>query len=539
MEFDIWKLLAGLVLFLLAMSIIEESIRAIAGNRMKAFISRNTESPLRGLLSGTLSTALLQSSSLVSLLVLAFIGARLIPLRNALLIIFGANLGTTATGWIVTVIGFKLDLDVISLPMIGIGGLVWVASGHRGLGRYGKFALGIGLLLFALQFMKTAVTDAQSIVSPELFAGLAAWQFALFGVGFSAIVQSSSAVMVLTLSALHAGLIDLPGAAALMIGADLGTTTTVVLGALGGSASKKRVAAGHVIFNVVTDSLAFMLLIPLVALVASIQDPLLALVAFHSLFNVLGVALCTPFVQPLANFLERRFLQTDVVLSKFLDPSMQALVEVATTALRRETKRLAELVFEQNRDLFKVVDGKVKDKEVYNKTYTATKQLEAEILEFSLDLEFNDANGGEKASVERLLTAARSLLLSSKLCKDNINDLNDMAEYLPALFTSIVEIQEAFYARFAEVTEDYFALHPEQFDPFISMARDGHDHIHELIYDAIRRDQLPADKVSTALNLNREFYNSNTALLAGLAILTGTAGQTPETAERSHVVAPV
>ena len=123
MPVNVWKPLAGLMLFLLAISLIEEAIRSLADRCVKSVIGRSTQTSLRGVFAGTLATAALQSSSLVGLLVLAFVGAGRMPLKNALLIIFGANLGTTFTGWIVALIGFKFDFESASLSLIAMGGL--------------------------------------------------------------------------------------------------------------------------------------------------------------------------------------------------------------------------------------------------------------------------------------------------------------------------------------------------------------------------------------------------------------------------------
>ena len=213
--FDYWEFLAGLMLFLLAMSLVEAAIGAFAGRRFKGMIARSTGSPLRGIVSGTAATAVLQSSSMVSLMMLAFVGARVIRLRDALLVVFGANLGTTATGWIVATIGFKLDLAALALPLIALGGLVSTLVPKREAAHYGRLVLGIGLLLLALQFMKGAVEGAAELVDPQMLAEFSGWQYLLFGTVFSALVQSSSATMVITLSLLNGGVIDLPSAAAL------------------------------------------------------------------------------------------------------------------------------------------------------------------------------------------------------------------------------------------------------------------------------------------------------------------------------------
>ena len=341
-EFDLWRPLAGLMLFLLSMTLIERAIKALVGNKIKTVIASNTQSPVRGLMTGTIATALLQSSSLVGLLVLAFVGARVIALKQALLIIFGANLGTTATGWLVALLGFKLDLDVISLPLIAIGGLFHTVATGR-LKQFGELGMGLGLLLLALGFMKSAFGDMDAVIEPGQLAGFALWQYALFGVAASALMQSSSAVMVLTLSAINSGVIDLPSGAALMIGADLGTTTTVLFGAIGGSANKKRVATGHVVFNVVTDLIAFVLIVPLLAIAATLVDPLLSLVAFHTLFNVVGLVLWTPLVGHLANWLQGLFNVESTYINKFLDPSAANVPESAVAAIEQEVSHLAQL----------------------------------------------------------------------------------------------------------------------------------------------------------------------------------------------------
>ena len=190
MELDLWQPLAGLGLFLYAMRVIEDALQTVSGPSFRRFLRRNTNNPLQGVLSGAVATAVLQSSSLVGLLMLALVGAGVIEMRNALSVIFGANLGTTATGWIVATIGFKLDLAALSLPMIGIGGLVTVADARR---QAGRIVLGIGLLLLGLDLMKNGLGGLAAAFDVDQLGGYSALQYLLFGVVFSALVQSSSA----------------------------------------------------------------------------------------------------------------------------------------------------------------------------------------------------------------------------------------------------------------------------------------------------------------------------------------------------------
>ncbi|HMB72921.1 MAG TPA: Na/Pi symporter, partial [Gammaproteobacteria bacterium] len=347
---DWWQPLAGLGLFLFAMRQIEAAIEQASGRSVRVFLRRNTDNPLQGVLTGTAVTAILQSSSLVGLMMLALVGAGVIRMRNALAVVFGANLGTTFTGWIVATIGFKLDLDALALPLVGIGGLAYVLTSKQVSHQAARFVLSLGLLLMGLAFMKGAVDDIGAFVDLESLADFSPMQFLLFGALISAIVQSSSATMAITLSALYGGVIDLPAAAAVAIGADLGTTSTVLLGAIRGSAPKKRVAAGHFLFNLVTDLLAFVLRMPLLAIVAlvGISDDLIALVAFHSLFNLIGLLLFLPVIRHVGDFLEGRFEDTDVTVSRHLVSAAASVPEPALEAVELETSHLLRRVIEQN-----------------------------------------------------------------------------------------------------------------------------------------------------------------------------------------------
>ena len=171
---------------------------------------------------------------------------------------------------------------------------------------------------------------------------------------FAAVVQSSSAAMMVTLAALHTGVIELPAAAAIAIGADLGTTTTVLIGAVKGGAGKKRVALAHVIFNVTTAVLAFGLLMPLLGVVSAvgIRDPLFSLVAFHSLFNFLGIVIFLPVMRPFANFLGRRFEVIAKDESLFVNETSATVTDAAIAAITEETSHIISRVIRQNMRAF-------------------------------------------------------------------------------------------------------------------------------------------------------------------------------------------
>ena len=325
---------------------LEQALRQLAGRRFKQFLRQHTAHPVKGVLAGALSTAALQSSSVVCLIVLAFVGSGVISLASAIGIVFGSNLGTTATGWIVATVGFKLDIEALALPLVALGGfgVVWLAKGTRR-AALSQLVIGLGLMLMGLGFMKSGADGATALFDPRALSAYPPVVFLLTGFLLTAIIQSSSATIMITLSALYAAVIPLSSAAAVAIGADLGTTVTVLLGALAGSAAKKRVAVALILFNVITDTIAFISLHHLLYVVGSIlgiSDPLFALVAFHSLFNLLGILLFLPAVGFLSRRLGQAFTSSTKALLRHIRPGDIAVPEVAIEHMNQENLRLID-----------------------------------------------------------------------------------------------------------------------------------------------------------------------------------------------------
>ena len=275
MPIDVWKFVAGLGLFLFGIQLVEISLKYLAGRHFKKLIRKHTENKFKSILAGTLSTMVLQSSSAVTLMLLALVGSGVLALSNALGIILGANLGTTFTGWVVSTFGFKVNIESAIFPVIATGALLHVfLSSRRLFSDWGKFILGIGLLFFGITLMKDSVISVKDEISFESFHTQSIYFYALGGFLFTAVIQSSSATMAITLTALNASLLSLSAAAALMVGADLGTTITTMLGSAGGTAEKKQVAAAHFIYNLVTCLLALLFLKLLFLMLAQIRTKL-------------------------------------------------------------------------------------------------------------------------------------------------------------------------------------------------------------------------------------------------------------------------
>jgi phosphate:Na+ symporter len=535
-DFQFWRMLAGIGLFLFAMAQLEAALRAVGRRSLSEFLRKRTGTPIQAVLSGTIATAILQSSSVVGLMVLAFMGAGLVSLKNALGIVFGSNLGTTFTGWIVATLGFKFEIIELALPLIGVGALLFVVA-KAPLSSFGRFILGLGFLLLGMQFMKESVASLGDAFDVARLGGLAPWQYLLFGCGFAALIRSSSATMMITLAALSAGTIDLPSAAAVAIGADLGTTTTVLLGAIQGAAGKKRVAFAHFLFNLVTDIIAFVARLPLLALVAAvgITDPLYALVAFHSLFNLIGIVLFLPLLSPFANFLDTLFTAGSATKARYLSGVSPTLSETALPAVSHETAHLVRRVIAQNMRVFSPpiplppgrapVPGEEEPPDPGDRSfedrYATTKQLEGEIIGFATQLQSQPLDEADSIRLTQLLSAIREAVHSSKLLKDIRHNLD---EFSNSVSDPVRRYLDHFRSVMTSFYDDLYRLRrsgQETIDvddlvEAIQEVRRRHDQMHSEIYASINDRQLRETEISSMLNVNRETLNSNLALLMAL-----------------------
>jgi phosphate:Na+ symporter len=334
--FDTWRFLAGVGIFIFAMYLMEESIRELSGRAFKAFLRRYTGTRLRALLTGTVSTAILQSSSAVTLMLLAFVGAGLMTMPNAIGVILGSNLGTTFTAWIVATLGFKVEIENIALPLLGIGGLGIIFLGKsEKYGNVSKLLLGFGFLFLGLEHMKGSIEEIAGQINMADYTNLGWPLYVGLGILLTALMQSSSATLAVVLTALYAQIISFDHAAVMVIGSNVGTTMTILLGASGGGRIKWRVALSHVTFNVTTGILALIALPLLLKAVDAVihvdQEPVLALALFHTFFNVLGVIIFLPFVGLLARLIMRWLPNVKQAVSKYVSHTTSEVVEPAIT----------------------------------------------------------------------------------------------------------------------------------------------------------------------------------------------------------------
>ena len=354
--------IGGLGLFLLGMWLMSDGLKMAAGNTLNHFLHHWTKTRLRGLGVGIFLTALIQSSSAVTVATIGFTNAGLLSLKRAIWIIFGSNIGTTATGWLVTLIGFNFKISAFALPMIGIGMVLKLVKNDARLGAFGQALVGFGILFLGIDVLKDTFSilgESISLSSAGHTELLDLLVFVGFGFLITVLMQSSSVTLAITLTALAGGIIDLFPAAALVIGSNLGTTTTAVFSSFGTNPVAKRVVSSHVIFNLITAFVALILLTPLLSFILFSQEFFnidqsytMTLALFHTVFNVLGVLLMWPISAHLIKWLSHRFKTKgeDEGKAKYLDKNTLALPSLALHALSRETKRLSAYALTMAKD---------------------------------------------------------------------------------------------------------------------------------------------------------------------------------------------
>ena len=530
----ILKLAAGVGLFLFAMYLVEDSLKNLSGRNFKLFLQRITKNNIGAVAGGTIITGILQSSSMVSLMVLAFVGAGVFTMKNAMAIILGANLGTTIASWLVATLGFKTNIEVIAYPAVCLGGFLIILLGNRKTIKYvSYFLLGFGLMFIGLSFMKTAMETQVQYFDFSQYASKPLLIFLIIGFLITLVVQSSSVTMALTLSALNAGAIGFPMAAAIVLGSETGTIIKIVLSAIGGNASKKRVALGNLLFNIFITAIAFVLLRPILLLITDIlkiKDPLIGLVTFSSLINLLAIVLFLPILDLFTKFLERFFKNTDGSTAAFIGHASIAEPQTALDLFRRETRYFIYNSMLFNLELFKIqthkLDQQINYKEINDKKnfdsktseekYEFLKQLQGELQAFYLKLRVK-LNNEQNSELNQLISAVRSSMHAVKSIKDIGSNITNLS-------SSSKEIKYQFFLHHKKETEELYL----KLNTFLSTEKKSSFEELNTLFDSIQKNYTTALNtfymevqitpiedidITTVINFNRELFTSNKAIL--------------------------
>lgn len=534
------KLCAGVGLFLFAMYLIEESLKNLSGRNFKIFLKKFSKNIIGAVAGGAIVTGILQSSSMVSFMVLAFVGAGVFAMKNALAIILGANLGTTIDSWLVATIGFKTNIEVIAYPAIFVGSWLLVLYGKRKLFKYLSFFLiGFGLLFIGLTLMKTAM---EMQVKTFDFAQYADMPLIVFlGIGFllTLVVQSSSVTMALTLTALHTGAITFPLAALIVLGSETGTTIKLVLSGIGGTASKKRVVLGNLLFNIFLTLFAFIFLKSILFLITDvlhIDDSLIRLVTFSSLINLISIIMFIPILNPFAKFLELFFKDSDATVAIYLGNAQISERESTLDLYRLETINFLYHALLFNLELLHIDSDFIQQNEVFNeirkKRNGHSKSIEDEyeflkILQGELQLFYVSFRAKVNSDELLLLTP---LVSSVRNCMYAVKTLNDSKSSLEDLLRSSKDIKYDFFNLRKNQTEVIYKF----LNTSIEKSDQSEVEAFKLIYAEIESNYFKALKgfydeallktvdgldTTTVINFNSAVFASNRAMVIAIAYL--------------------
>jgi len=535
-QFDLWKLLAGLGIFLFGMFLVEEALRNLAGRAFKRFIRTYTTGRIRSLAAGISVTAILQSSSAVSLMLLAFVGAGIMSMENAIGVILGSNIGTTFTGWIVAIFGFNIDIEAFALPFIGIGGLGIIFLGKSV--RYSnisKLLVGFGFLFMGIDYMKGSVTGLQQAFDITRLPDYGAIVYALAGLALTALMQSSSASFAIVLTALDAGIISYGMGAAMVIGANMGTTVTVLLGSLGATPVKKRVAVSHFTFNFVTGILALLALRWLVLLIIGWVYPVeansvIGLALFHTVFNVLGVVLFLPFTGYLTRLLLVVVPDRKPALTLFLQNETATVPEAAISSIRQEILHLIEEVLRFNMRVLRIdeklvfthAEGGTPRKHFtrlgMDDRYKSIKLLQAEVIAFAATVQSREMSEPESATLNRYLHAARMAIHAAKSLKDIRHNFEEFESadnaFLNELYANFRRRLIQTYLKLVEIMQEPLTEKAtvSLFKRLKKLKEQDREYV-TATTAAVAKHQISEIDISTALLVNREFIQSTRQII--------------------------
>lgn len=463
---------AGVAILLFGMIMLEDGFKTFTKGPLQNILKKATNKLYKSITVGALVTGFIQSSSLVSVITISFISAGLIDLVGGLGLIFGANIGTTATAWLVAGFGLKIKISALAMPML-IFGLLFSFQKKTSYIGLGNILAGLGFFFLGIHFMKDGFDVFKEYIDLTQYA-ISGYKgviiYTALGILITTILQSSSATLALILTALAAGQIEYENALALAIGANVGTTITAILGSLGSNIAGKRLAGAHLIFNVSTGIVAIVLIFPLAKSVNFLSDLFgiaatdytLKLALFHTIFNIIGVVLMIPFIRKMEKFLLKIFKERtdkDIHEPKFLNESILEHPASAIAALKKESKHIYK------KTIFEIVahglnihrsdiksDEKVKeivkkstkpiDVDIDEMYYKKVKTIYGEIFRYATAAQ-SDNNLTKKQ--DRLLT---DIKVANRKMVEIIRDVKELNKNVTSSLTSENQYMSAEYDKF-------------------------------------------------------------------------------------------
>ena len=554
---EILQLIGALGVFLFGMKQMSDALTDLAGDRMRSILATMTSNRFRGVLTGFLITSVIQSSSATTLMVVSFANASLLSLAEAISVIMGANIGTTTTAWMITLLGFKVSMNAIALPLVGLGVILTFLK-RKSWKQWGNFIIGFGLLFVGLEFLKEHLPDIQQ--NPQILEFLQEYTrhgfasvllFLLVGTLLTVLIQSSSATMALTLLMTAKGWIPFEAAAAMVLGENIGTTITANLAAIVGNFRAKQAALAHLFFNLLGVVWMLLVFYPFLRGVSWVTGQLgsgspftdalavpVAISLFHSFFNLANTLIMVWFVRPMSRLVgwmvpERALPERPMEEPKFLNNEALAYPETAIAALEQESRYLYEhAIFEivshalslHRTDILsetkpkKVVKKSRKDLQVdVRELYlTRVKRIYSEIIAFAVNAQ-SDLNLSENQHrrVSELKLANRKMV---EIIKDAREVKRNVSRYLKEGHKIMIGEYDEFRKKMVKVLRVIREFQEGEREVHVGklakLSREASDNIHagNLQIDSLIREGMITPEMASSLvndhdNLNDMIEN--------------------------------
>ena len=544
---DILQLIGALGLFLFGMKVMSDALLKLAGNKMRSILATMTSNRFFGIITGFFITSVIQSSSATTLMVVSFSNASLLTLTESISVIMGANIGTTITAWLITILGFKVSMSAIALPLVGFG-FMFTFSKQKRSEHWGNFIIGFALLFVGLQFLKEAMPDIKN--NPEILAFLSHYTdlgylsillFLLIGTILTVVIQSSSATMALTLIMCAQGWIPFELAAAMVLGENVGTTITANLAALVANFQAKRTARAHLVFNLIGVLWMLVLFYPFLKFVSWLAQQLgsdspyisaaaipVAISLFHTTFNIINTFLLVWFVKPIAKLVEKFIpvkieIEKEIDEPKYLNPKALQFPETAISSLFKESEYLFEnAIFEivshalnihredvkSDLKLKKVIKKSKTDFEIDVRELYATKvkRIYGEIINYATKAQSTlDLTELQNSDITKIKVANRKMV-------EIIMDMKELSKNVTLFLNSdnkyIQKEYDKFRKKAIKVLRVIYLFRTEKdneayYQKLLNLKQEAKDSIHKgnlEIDKLIRKDLITVDMASSLVN---------------------------------------
>lgn len=529
---QIWLLIWGLGIFLFGTMAFEEAIGFLITKNLKNLLKTTTDKLYKAIGVWAFVTAILQSSSVVSLITLAFVGAGVIALPNALGVILGANIGAPLTDIVLWNLGLKFSLSAFALPIIWIAGvLMLIFSRYTKFRHVCKLFVWLGLIFLGLGYMKDSMMAISAWVNFSQYIWYTSLVYFLIGLIVTIIMQSSSATVVLVLTAASSGIVDYRMGAALIMGAFLGTTITAVLGAIWPFPLKKQTAFGHVFFNLFSIILWLIFLPWIVFLLDKMfSDVVFGLSVFAIWFKIIWVLLISPFIWYFTRFLQWLFPVKETLLWLSLEQVDPTVPEAAIIAMRKDTVKLLKrsfvyilhvrsvdekILLKSSSGVQTVVDREKNfDETTLEQEYAQIKMIEASIIAFGAQIKRHTTKLPEVQTIEELYRVVSTTVASAKYIKDIAHNVASMEESIsPWLSKQYITFRSMIISLFKVISEVIDGKHSNEILTKILVLVQDIKQVDNLFLQSLTKEltkeKMKKFDLSDILHINRYVYLSS------------------------------